>query len=65
MFEDARHERSLTLLLSSTNPDSLRQSKFTDDELVITKNLALEKLNRQRILNEHVKMDLKEKQFSN
>ena len=50
MFEDVRHERSLILLLSLTDPDTLRQSKFTDDEIEIMKNLALEKVYRQRIL---------------
>ena len=65
MFEDVRHERSLILLLSLTNADVLKQSKFTDDEINIIKNLALEKLYRQRILKEHVAMDLLEKQFSN
>ena len=64
MFEDLRHERSLILLLSLTDPDILKQSKFTDDEINIIKNLALEKLHRQRILKEHIAMDLLEKQFS-
>ena len=43
LFEDVRHERSLILLLSLTDPDILKQSKFTDDEIDIIKNLALEK----------------------
>ena len=64
MFEDDRHERSLLLLLSLTDPDVLKQSKFTDDEINIIKNLALEKLHRQRILKEHIAMDLLEKRFS-
>ena len=64
MFEDVRHERSLILLLSLTDPDILRRSNFTDGEIEIIKNLALEKLHRQRILKEHVAMDLLEKQFS-
>ena len=64
IFEDIRHERSLILLLSLTDPDILRQSKFTDNEIEILKNLALEKLHRQRILKEVVAMDLLEKQFS-
>ena len=63
MFEDVRHERSLILLLSLADPDILRQSKFTDDEIEIIKNLALEKLHRQRSLKEHVAMDLLEKQL--
>ena len=65
MFEDVRHERSLILLLSLTDPDISKQSKVTDDEINIIKNLALEKLHRQRILKEHVAMDLLENQFSN
>ena len=58
IFEDVRHERSLIILLSLTDPDILRQSKFTDYEIDIIKNLALEKLHRQRILKEDVAMDL-------
>ena len=42
MFEDVRQERSLILLLSLTDPDILKQSTFTDDEINIIKNLALE-----------------------
>ena len=64
MFEDVRHERSLILLLSLTYSDVLKQSKITDDEIKIIKNLALEKLHTQRILKEHVAMDSLEKQFS-
>ena len=64
IFAEVRHERSLIILLSLTDPDILKQSKFTDDEINIIKNLALEKLHRQRILNEHFAMDLLEKQFS-
>ena len=59
LFEDVRHERSIT------DPDILKQSRFTHDEIEITKNLALEKLYRQWILKEHVAMDLLEKEFSN
>ena len=47
MFEDVRHERSLILLLSLTDPNILKQSKFTDYEIEIIKNLALEKSHRQ------------------
>ena len=60
LFDDIRHERSLILLLSLTDPDILRQSKFTDDEIEIIKNLALEKLHRQRILKEYHAMSLLE-----
>ena len=64
MFEDVRHERSLILFLSLIDPDILKQSKFTDDEINMIKNLALEKLHRQRILKEHIAMDLLEKHIS-
>ena len=64
MFEDVRHERSLILLLSITDPDIQRQSNFTDDEIDIIKMLALGKLHRQRILKEVAAMDLLEKHFS-
>ena len=41
IFEDVRHERSLILLLSLTDPDILRQSKFTDDEIEIIEKTLL------------------------
>ena len=47
IFEDVRHERSLIISLSLTDPDILSQSKFTDDEIDIIKNLALEKLHKE------------------
>ena len=65
VFEDIRHERSPILLLALVEPDILTQSKVTDDEIEVLKNLSLEKLFKQRILKEHVAMDLLEKQFSN
>ena len=64
IFEYVRHERILILLLSLVEPSILKQSKFTDHEIEIIKNLALEKLHRQRFLKEHIAMDLLEKQFS-
>ena len=41
LFEDVRHERSVILLLSLTDPDILKQSKVTDDETNIKKVLLL------------------------
>ena len=64
IFEDIRHERSLILLLSIVEPDILRQSKFLDHEIEIIKNIALDKLHRQRNLKEIVALELLEKQFS-
>ena len=34
LFENIYYERSLMLLLSLTDPDILKQSKFTDDEKI-------------------------------
>ena len=39
MFEVVRHERSLIILLSLTDPDVLKQSKFTDHEINLIKTL--------------------------
>ena len=64
LFEDIRHERSLILLLSLTNSDILKQSKFTDNEIEIIRSIASEKIHRQRILKEVAAMDLLEKHFS-
>ena len=64
IFEDIRHERSLILLLSLVEPNILKQSKITDREIEIIKNISLQKLHRQRNLKEIVALDLLEKQFS-
>ena len=63
IFEDVRRERSLILLLSIVEPDKLRQSKFPDHEIEIIKNIALEKLHRQRNLKENIALELLEKQI--
>ena len=60
LFEDVRHERSLILVVSLTEPDILKQSKFTDDEINIIKFIALEKLHRERKLKEFVALSLLE-----
>ena len=64
LFEDIRYERALILLLSLVEPDILKQCKFSDNEVSIIKDIALEKLFRQRNLKEYVSMDLLEKQFT-
>ena len=64
IFEYIRHERSFILLLSLVGPDILRQSKFLDHEKEIVKNIALEKLNRQRNLKEIIALEVLKKQFS-
>ena len=65
IFEDIRYERSLILLLSLIEPDILKQSNFNDHEIEIIKNIALEKIFRQKNLKEIVALDLLEKQIDN
>ena len=60
LLEDVRHERSLIFLLSLTDPDILKQPKFTDDEINIIKNLALEEIHRQKCLKEYFALQLLE-----
>ena len=61
LFDNIHYERSLILLLSIVDPDILRQTKFTDDEIEIIKNIALEKLYRQRMLKEYYALQLLDK----
>ena len=65
IFEDIRYERGLILILSLVEPDILKQSKSTDYEIEIIKNIAREKLHRQRNLKEIIALDLLEKQMDN
>ena len=60
MFEGVRHERSLLLLLSLTEPDLLKQSKFRDNGVNVMKNYALERLHRQRVLKESFALQMLE-----
>ena len=52
LFDDIRSERNLILLLALTDPDILKQSKFTDDEKKTIKNPALEKIHPQNYIKE-------------
>ena len=63
IFEDVRHERTLTLILSLVEPDIMKQSQFADQEIDFIENIALEKLHRQRNLKEIVALDFLEKQI--
>ena len=60
LFKDIRYESSLIFFLSLTDPDILRHSKVTDDELNVIKTLALEKIYRQRILKEYFAVSILE-----
>ena len=60
MFEDVRHERSYIFLPSLTDPDMLKQSKFTDHEINIVKNVAIENLHRQDCLKEYYALQILE-----
>ena len=58
LFEDVRHGRSLILLLSLTDEGILKQSGFTINEIKIIKNIALEKIHRQKMLKEYYALQL-------
>ena len=58
MFENISHERSLMFLLSPTYSNKLKQAKFTDHEINLFKNIALEKLHRQRVFKEYTAIQL-------
>ena len=58
IFEDVRHERNLIFLLNLIEPSILKQAKLTEHEIDIIKDLALQKLHRQRNLKEIVALDL-------
>ena len=53
MFEHVRCERSLILLRSLTAPDIIKQRRFVDQEIIILRNLAVEKLHRQIFLKKY------------
>ena len=65
LFKDIRFERTPILILSIVEPEILKQSKFTDNEVSTIKDIALGKIFHQRIFKEYFAMDLFEKQFSN
>ena len=58
LFEDVRHERSLILLLSLTDSNILKQAGFTDNEININKNIALQKIKRQSDLKQYIALQL-------
>ena len=65
LSEDIRYEKRLIILLSIVEPTVLQQAKFTNDEIDIIRNLALEKLHRQQIMKKYIATQLLEKHFSN
>ena len=58
IFEHIRYERCLILLLGLVESSILKQSKLTDEEINIIKDIALQKLHRQRNLKEIIALDL-------
>ena len=54
----------IIVLLSLIEADILKQSKFTDDEINIITDLALDEIHRQRISKETVATGFLEKQLS-
>ena len=53
LFEDVRYERTLILVLSLTDEGILNQVGFTENERKIIKDIALQKVHRQRSLKEY------------
>ena len=53
LFEDVRYERTLILILSLTDEGVLNQAGFTENEIKIIKDIALQKVHRQRSLKEY------------
>ena len=51
-------------MLGLVEPSILKQSKFTDEEIIFIKDIALQKLHRQCNLKEIIALDLLEKQIS-
>ena len=58
LFDNIHHERSLILILSLTDSNILKQSGFTDNEIEIIKNIALQKIKRQVDLKQYIAMNL-------
>ena len=58
LFDNIHHERSLILLLSLTDSNILLQSGFTQNEIEIIKNIALEKIHRQQMLKTYIASQL-------
>ena len=58
LFDNINHERSLILLLSLTDSNILKQAGFTDIEIEIIKNIALQKIKRQSDLKQYIAMNL-------
>ena len=53
LFEDVRYERTLILVLSLTDEGILNQVGFTENEIKIIKDIALQRVHRQRSLKEY------------
>ena len=61
MFGDVGHDGSL--ILSITDPDILKQSKFINHMKNLFGKLALEKLQRQRMVTEYTALQILEYYF--
>ena len=60
LFEDVRYERRVILVLSLTDEGILNQNGFTEDEIKIIKNIALQKVHKQRIIKEYKAIEILE-----
>ena len=60
LFEDVRYERRVILVLSLTDEGILNQNGFTEDEIKIINNIALQKVHKQRIIKEYKAIEILE-----
>ena len=60
LFDNIHYERCLIIILSSTDSNILIQARFTNDEINIIKNIALQKIKRQIDLKQYIALQLLE-----
>ena len=58
LFENVRFERMLILALSLTDEGILNQVGFTENEIKIIKDIALQKVHRQRSLKKYKAIEI-------
>ena len=63
IFEHVGHERLSQLILTVTDPNTLKQSKFTNHEINTMKISASEKIHRPTLLKKHIALHFLEKNF--
>ena len=60
LVEDVRYERSLVLVLGVTDEGILKQSRFTENEIKIIQDIALQKVHRPRSIKDCKAMEFRD-----